>query len=294
MTGRIVAFGDLVDDIIVTTAAPLRIDTDVDADIAYASGGSGANIAAWLGHLGTEVDFIGRVGTGDGARHRAELEQFGVRAHIVEDAERPTSRIVSIVHGDSRTFLVMNGASALVGPASVADALLAAASIVLVTGHSIRNDERLGQFPSLLARAREQGAIVALDPSSAGFIGDLGAERFRDVVRGVDVLLPNRDEGRVLSGESDPERAALALTEIAETVVLTAGGDGAYVAIRGRGVEHVPPQIAALVDPTGAGDAFDAGVIAGLWRGEDAVTAARGAVQVAARAVASLGGRPTA
>ncbi len=292
MTGRIVVFGDLVDDIIAAVDRPIRPDTDTVAQITFTEGGSGANVAAWLGELGVPVDFHGRTGRGDRDRHAQALERFGVHPLIEEHPSAPTARIVVVVQDDHRTFLTSAGASATLGPSVVTGSALDGAFAVHVTGHSIRDRGRLAELPPLIDRARARGVLVSLDPSSAGFIDDLGGD-FLDAIRSVDVLLPNLDEGRALTGESDPLAVARALRDVAATVVLTLGGEGVLVATA-DGVEHIPANVVELVDPTGAGDAFAAGFLAALRRGEGAPTAAREATRVAARAVSHLGGRPSA
>ena len=60
--------GDVIHDILATLSMPLRHNTDTPAQIHRSSGGSAANTAVWLAHLGVDVDFIGRVGAEDGAR----------------------------------------------------------------------------------------------------------------------------------------------------------------------------------------------------------------------------------
>jgi sugar/nucleoside kinase (ribokinase family) len=75
-------------------------------------------------------------------------------------------------------------------------------------------------------------------------------------------------------------------------LVLKRGPAGARVLRRGADPIDVPPQPATEVDPTGAGDAFAAGYLAALLRGEDDESCARSALSAAARAVGRAGARP--
>ncbi len=290
--GPIVVVGDVVDDILVAPAGPIRTESDVPARIRIAPGGSAANVAAWLGALGEPVVFYGRVGAGDAARHAAALARHGVDARIDEDAAAPTGRIVVLVEGGRRTFLTDGGASRTLGPAVLTDEVLAGAAAVHLTGHSLLDAARRTQGRDLVERAAALGVPVVVDPSSAGFLHDIEPAVFLATVRGCRVLLPNAEEARVLTGLDDPARAAEALTDAAETVVVTAGADGAWVAARGIRPVHVPAAPARVLDPTGAGDAFAAGFHAATRGGADAVTAARAGVAVAARALAVHGARP--
>lgn len=88
---------------------------------------------------------------------------------------------------------------------------------------------------------------VSVDPASAGFLVGLGPQRFLDAVTGVDVLLPNEDEARLLAGLPEPTgvaRAAAELSRRVPLVVVTRGAAGALIAERGRitaEVEAEPP-----------------------------------------------------
>lgn len=288
----IVVLGDVVDDILVAPAGAIRPESDVPARIRIAPGGSAANVAAWLGALGEPVVFRGRVGAGDAARHTAALARHGVDARIDEDAAEPTGRIVVLVEGGRRTFLTDGGASRTLGPGALTDEILAGAAAVHLTAHSLLDAERRAQGRDLIDRAHTLGVPVVVDPSSAGFLRDIGTDAFLDAVRGCRILLPNAAEAEVLTGLADPPRAARALTEVAETVVVTCGADGAWVAVRGAATTRIPAEPATVIDTTGAGDAFAAGVHRAARRGTDPVTAAREAAAVAARAVARHGARP--
>ena len=141
---------------------------------------------------------------------------------------------------------------------------------------------------------------MSLDPGSAGFLVDYGVRRFLADTRGVDILLPNRAEAQLLVGDAttrvgstlSPEECAEALLEHAPTVVLTSGGEGVIIARRGHELQRVPVEPVETVDPTGAGDAFSAGLLHGLLAGDDVVAATATGVRTAREAVALRGGRP--
>lgn len=297
MTGGarpILVIGDVIDDIIVVPAGPIRHETDTLSTIVSTQGGSAANVAAWLGSLGAAVRFVGRVGAGDGPRHRASLEAFGVEALIDEDPVLATGRIIVIVDGDRRSFLTDGGAARSLSPAVLDDEQLGAASALHLTGHSMLDAWRRVDTAALVPRAKAAGLDVTVDPSSAGFLRDIGAQTFLDTIAGTDVLLPNRAEAEALTGEDDPRLAAEALLEIVPAVVITLGGEGVFVAERGERGVHLPAPRVRVVDPTGAGDAFAAGFLAARHDGADVTVAARRAIVVAAGALGRAGGRPIA
>ena len=83
----------------------------------------------------------------------------------------------------------------------------------------------------------------------------------------VDCFLPNKDEARLVTGHDNPADQARALLELGcSSVVVTCGAEGAVYADPAR-VIRVRPLPVGVVDGSGAGDAFTAGIILGLIEG---------------------------
>ena len=83
----------------------------------------------------------------------------------------------------------------------------------------------------------------------------------------VDYFVPNDDEAAALTGESDPRRQAERLLELgAGTVIVTLGERGLVAASRDETIELPAPRV-DFVEPSGAGDAFAAGLVFGLLAG---------------------------
>lgn len=311
---RIVVFGDVIDDIVVVPSGPIRPDTDTPSSIRHRAGGSAANAASWLGHLGAKVDFVGRVAEADVPKHEAILAGFGVSPHLEADAEHPTGTIVVLVDGNERSMLTERGANAWLTADAVADELLDTASIVHFTGYSVYHSRDHAPLRRLFERCATRGVTISVDPASAGDLRDFGVEAFLELIDGAGILFPNLEEGRALTGLDDPNRIAAALAEQFPLVVLTLGAEGVVVAERAvdaGGREYadsveptadtagdhtttvfVPSAPVTVVDPTGAGDSFSAGFLAAWTGGADAATAASAGVAVAAQAVVTVGGRP--
>lgn len=293
---RIVVFGDVIDDVVVVPSGPIRHDTDTPSSIRQRAGGSAANAASWLGAQHAAVDFVGRVGASDVARHSEILAGYGVTPHLLGDPEHPTGAIVVIVEGNSRSMLTERGANDYLSADDVTDGLLDHASVVHFTGYTIYHGEGHtdghAAVRRLFERAAARGVAVSVDPASAGSLADFGAARFLELINGAGLLFPNLDEGRALTGLEDPLAIAAALGERFPLVALTLGADGVVVAQRVREPVRIPVVESAIVDPTGAGDAFVAGFLASWTVDGDAVAAARAGAEVAAGAVTQVGGRP--
>jgi sugar/nucleoside kinase (ribokinase family) len=290
---RVVVFGDVIDDVIATPSGAIRPDTDTPATIERRGGGSAANTATWLASLGTNVDFVGRVGVMDLDRHTRVLREAGVRPMLAGDHTLPTGTIVILVDGDKRSMLTERGANAALDPDSVSDSILDGAAALHFTGYSLFGKPEMTGFTRLIKRARSRGVHVSVDAGSAGFMADFGAKRFLGAIAGADLLFPSLDEGRELTGLDDPSAIAQKLAKSFPVVALTLGSAGVIVASKTDFVvvDVVP---AATVDPTGAGDAFCAGFLAEWIRSRDPRGAAEAGAKLAARAIGIVGGRPPA
>ncbi|WP_168914831.1 carbohydrate kinase family protein [Microcella flavibacter] len=293
---RILVVGDVINDIVVLPSEELRPDTDTTSMIIATPGGSAANTAAWIGWHGMPVDFVGRVGAGDAEHHRRVFADAGVTAHLAESTTRGTGTIVIVAEGERRTMLTDRGANDELDPASVTDELLDRASILHLTGYGLVNAFTAEDLAALIARARARGVRVSLDPGSVGFISDYGPAAFRRTVSGVDLLLPNLAEARLLIGQPDAPavHAAVVLLDVAPVVMLTDGARGVIIAEDSGVVHEIAVDAVPTVDPTGAGDAFGAGVLVALARGEGLDAAAAHGMRAAAIAVSRAGGRPPA
>src|SRR5258708_5258955 len=108
---RVLVIGDVINDILAETRGPLVEGADNPALIRSRPGGSAANQAAWMGHLGLDVVFAGRVGEADAELHKAELARFGVDAQLAADESAGTgSAVVLVAAGCRRTVITHPGA----------------------------------------------------------------------------------------------------------------------------------------------------------------------------------------
>lgn len=291
---RVAVVGDLVTDIVAVHEGELATGSDTDARITITGGGSAANTAAWLAHLGVDVTLVGVVGDdAAGAARLAELRSAGVRCAVRVAAGAVTGSIVVLSGGGDRTMLVDRGANALLTAADVEGAV-AGAALVHVSGYALFDPGTRAAGVAALAAAAAAGATASVDAASAAPLRSVGSSAFLSWTRAAHVLFANVDEARALLGSPpaapDPGARHLAATFGGE-VVLKHGAAGAIWA-HGPDVTAVPAVPAEVVDPTGAGDAFAAGYLAARLAGapvEDALRA--GAVQGAA-AVSRVGARP--
>ncbi|MEV6958462.1 sugar kinase [Streptomyces sp. NPDC051207] len=296
--GALLVVGDVITDVVARHRGPLAAGTDTAAVIRRVPGGAGANVACWAAHWGCpEVRMFGRVGAEAVAWHERELAAHGVLPRLVVDEQAPTGTVICLVDTGAaaeRTFLTDSGASLRLGPADWSEALLDGVGRLHLSGYLLFSEPSRALVATAVASARARGVPVSLDPASAGFIKDLGADRFLALVEDVDVLLPSRDEACLLTGRSGAEDAAAELSRRVPLVVVKQGADGALVSRSGGMSAHVAAVPATPRDTTGAGDAFTGAFLAALLAGADAQEAAREGCRAGARAVERVGGRPPA
>ncbi|WP_369033684.1 carbohydrate kinase family protein [Streptomyces adonidis] len=294
--GALLVAGDVITDIVARHHGPLAPRTDTTAAIRTLPGGAGANVACWAAHWGrSEVRLIGRVGTDAAEWHERELTACGVRPHLVVDPEAPTGTVICLVDTDAaaeRTLLTQSGASLRLNPDDWSDTLLDGVARLHLSGYLLFSAPSRAFVAVALESARARGVPVSLDPASAGFLVELGVDRFLDLVSGVDVLLPSRDEACLLTGLPDPADAAAKLSRHVPLVVAKRGAEGAIVARAGTVHARVPALPATPRDTTGAGDAFTGAFLAALLTGAEPADAAAEGCRAGARAVERVGGRP--
>ncbi|WP_443076504.1 carbohydrate kinase family protein [Streptomyces sp. NBC_01725] len=292
--GALLIVGDVVTDVVARHRKPLAHGTDTAAEIRTLPGGAGANAACWAVSTGcADVRLLARVGADAAGWHEARLRSAGVRPLLVVDDDVPTATVVSLVDASAeRTFLTDSGAVLRLAAADWSAALLDGVGRLHISGYLFFAPTSRQVVRAAVASATARGVPVSVDPASAGFMADLGADRFLAAAEGVDVLLPNADEARLLTGVPDAEKAAAELSRRFPLVVVTLGPVGALVASDGAVTARVPPEPARAVDSTGAGDAFNGAFLATLLTGADPSAAAAAGCRAGALAVAQTGGRP--
>jgi ribokinase len=303
-------------DVVARLSGPLARGSDTPARIERHGGGQGANVAAWLAACGVPVAFVGRVGDDALGREAvAELAAAGVDARVTLDPDRPTGTCLVLVEpGGERTMVPDPGAN----DALVLDDLPEGTHLHLA-GYTLLREGSRAAGRHALALARERGMTTSLDPSSAAPLAAVGAARFLEWAGPVDLLVPNADEAALLgvtpartsnptpagganaipagganaipAGGANAIPAGGAHQIPAREMVVTLGADGAMWTDGAQTVRRAAEDV-AVVDTTGAGDAFAAGLLSAWRPGGDPEAALAAGCRLAARAVAKPGARP--
>ena len=265
----------------------------VDA-ISLVVGGSAAITAVAAARLGLSVALVAAVGADPaGAFMLDQLSREGVDvgAVVIRD-ETPTGMTVALSRGGDRAILTALGAMTSLTAADVPGRLLARARHVHVSSYFLLEESLGPGVAGLLAAARAAGATTSLDtnwdPS-----GRWGDERLSAAIAQADLLLPNESEALRLAGATSLDDAAGILAAAGRRLVVKLGERGALCADGAArhqvGVEPVTPA-----DTTGAGDCFNAGLMAGLLQGLPLPEAAALGCAVGALSTAAPGGTASA
>jgi ribokinase len=270
---RVVIVGNLTIDLILRGLGSLPSwgqEVEASGRVSAVAGQAG-NLALALAHLEVPVEVVGTVGDDDDGRHIiATLSGAGVGTNGIEVlAKARTPLSVALVRDDGeRAFVSDFGASdgidwEYVGRLGDDVALVCLVGVFNLPGFDV------GEARAALAAARARQTRTMLDTgwdpggwpegTRAGIVELLGA---------VDLFVPNLDEAEVLTGRRDPAGAAAQLAAHGPaTVVVKCGAQGSF-GLEGQWSGTAPSFPAEVHDAVGAGDSFNAGLIAAQLAGD--------------------------
>jgi len=261
------------------------------------SGGSAANTMAGIASFGGNAAFIGRVSRDQlGEVYTHDLRSAGVRFDTVPaDGGMPSGRCLILVTPDAqRTMNTYLGASAELGPDDVDVDLVRAAALTYLEGYLWDAPDAQAAYRFAAQVAHEAGRRVALTLSDA-FVVDRHRATFLELVEhDVDVLFANEAEICSLYEVESFDDALQHVSRHCEIAALTRSEKGS-VLLRGDEVHVIdasPVPGGHVVDTTGAGDLYAAGVLYGLTSGFDLGRCGRLGAVAAAEVISHLGARP--
>jgi sugar/nucleoside kinase (ribokinase family) len=257
----VVVVGDVATDVVAVLSGAPAPGSDQPAAIRTGGGGAGANVAVHLARLGVPTLLAGCIGAdAAGDALVRELSAAGVVTGLRVDPHAATATIVSLVEpGGQRSMLADRGANLALRAADLP--AMPAGGHLHLSGYTLFDGGPRAAGLAALAAAVAAGCSISVDPASTGPLATYGVDRWLTDTAAATMLLPNADEARLLTGCGEVGAAARALAARHAVVVVSLGADGALWAAGDRLV-HRPAHPTTVVDTTGAGDAFAAGVLA--------------------------------
>lgn len=291
MTVDIACLGILVADVVVREVDDLPAGGSLGlvGGVELHGGGCALNVASAAARLGLRASVFGKVGDDALGAHLVDLlDERGVDTHgVVRDAHVTTSASVVLVSSDGeRTFLHAPGANARLAADEVDLDALYGARCLHVGGAGLLESLDGAPLARILEGARQRGLATSLDTAwdASGRWG-----RVVPCLAHADVACPSLAEARAISGEHDVAAvAAWFRAHGPEWVALTMGPDGCFASGPGFEGRVDAPQV-EVVDSTGAGDAFAAGLLYGRLAGRPFERAVRFASAAGALATTTLG-----
>lgn len=262
-------------------------------------GGAELNFAVCLAGLGVDVAWHGHLGRdGAGRKVLRTLEQAGVSTELV--ATWPHERTGLYLRdwqpdGRRRPVYYRAGSAARRLRPSCWPGSAAATRWLHITGITAAlGDGPRALLEHLVGWAHARGLTISLDPNfrPALWAAHEAAPVLLQFACASDVLLLSEEDADLMFGDVDAQTVLDQATRLGpEIVVLKRGGRGALAAADGV-VHAISPEPAHAVDPVGAGDAFDAGLVAALLRGHPLDRALRTGARLGALATQQPGEHP--
>lgn len=248
------------------------------------AGGKGANQAVAAARAGAAVFHAGKIGN-DGIFLRDTLAAEGINiANVAIDHEIHTGRAIIQVEAAAENAIVLfPGTNQAISREDI-DAVLAkfGKDTMLILQNEISH------VPYLIEKAKKSGLKVCFNPAPF-------SPEIKDYpLRMLDIIVLNEIEAEGLSGEPDPEKIMLKLSQLlpATEIVLTLGAKGALYSYLGQSL-FMPAEKVQAVDTTAAGDTFIGYFIAGKTAGLSVEQSLKNACRAAALAVTRPGAIPS-
>jgi ribokinase len=285
----IVCLGDLFLDVLVDRSGTAESAIE---HVAALPGGAAANTASWLAHLGVATGLVGTVGDDPaGDTLIADLVRRGITCAVSRSRIHASGILLleRIADGDVRPFAQRGANDELVIDTAERE-LLTATTWLHLSAYSFFAEDSRSKVLDAVEIARASGASISIDLGAPHLLQHVGIAEFERLLRATDalVLFANEVEADLLaSSAGDPLQVLAGFASIA---ILKRGKAGCGIQYGGWRFDAAAVP-AEEVDPTGAGDAFAAGVIATLSTGGDLPDAIGAGLALGARCVTTAGGR---
>ena len=260
------------------------------------SGGSAANSIACIASMGGKGGFVGKVADDTlGEIFRHDLHAIGVEFDTKPLGDGPaTGRcLVNVTPDAQRSMTTFLGAAGLVSPDDIDEGQIARAEITFFEGYLFEQPVARQAFIRACAIAKREGKRAALTLSDASCVDRQFDILQQFIPQHIDILLANDREAETLFGSDDLDVIAEKARKLCPLTAVTLSEKGSILIPRDGDVVKVDAvKPAQLVDTTGAGDAYAAGLLLGLARGFELESAGALGSLAASEVISHFGARP--
>lgn len=260
-----------------------------------ASGGSAANTVAGVASFGGTASYIGKVSDDQlGKVFAHDMRAEGVHFDVAPASGGPaTARCLILVTPDAqRTMNTYLGISSLLEPDDVMVDTATSGALLFCEGYLWDVDSAKAAIRKALRLAHEAGRRTALTLSDTFCVERHHGEWRELVANDIDVLFANRAELAALYETTDLKAGVAAAQADVDLVCITLGKEGSLIVTADEVIEIQAAEIAPVVDTTGAGDQYAAGVLFGLAHDLGLKRAGELGSLAAAEVISHVGPRP--
>jgi len=260
------------------------------------SGGSAANSVACIASLGGKAGFVGKVARdnlGDIFRH--DLRALGVRFETspLEGGPGTARCLINVTPDAQRSMTTYLGSAGFVSPADIDEAMIESAAITFFEGYLFEQPIAREAFVKACRVAKAAGRKSALTLSDAGCVDRQHDALTEFAGAHVDILLANQREAETLFETADFDAMAKKARALCPLTAVTMSEKGSLLIPRDGDIVRVAAAMPErLVDTTGAGDAYAAGLLYGLSLELDLGACGALGALAAAEAISHFGARP--
>lgn len=294
---KILCIGMMVCDTLISPVPSdiLELDSVSIDKPSVCCGGDALNVAIGLAKLNNPVSIIGRIADDlNGSFILSECGKYGIDASgVVFDEECATAASYALIDKKGeRHFLSEKSIFARLSAEDIDSRYIEDADIIYVgSAMALRKMDESG-IRDVFSNARSHGKMTVMD--AAINMEDPERDWFKylsPAFAETDVFFPSMNEAVKITGETDPEKIAEYFRRFSMKLFgIKMGSAGCFVTDFREKRFIACPKNMPVVDTTGAGDSFMAGLISGLARGMNVFSAAEFATCVATKNVGAVGG----
>ncbi|MDQ8027260.1 MAG: adenosine kinase [Brevundimonas sp.] len=265
-----------------------------------ASGGSAGNTVAGVGSFGGRAAYIGKVADDQlGGVFTHDIRAVGVHfdTPVLKDGAATGHAtgvcMINVTPDGQRTMCTFLGAANQLTVADVDADLIGASAIVYLEGYLFDPAPARAAFEAAAAAAHAAGRKVAITLSDSFVVHRWRAELLEFIAASADIVLANEAELAALFETEDFDAAAAQLSSMVDVAAVTRGAEGSVVISGDQRVAVAAFPVDKVIDTTGAGDQYAAGLLLGLARGLSLEDAGKLGSLAASEVIAHWGPRPS-